>query len=177
MSYSDILATTALAASLAVAALSEWRNRRWERPVMLVSGKNWMSVRGTVRGGRVAGFSLEVVNIGNHDTQVVNAYWEIDRGDREPERYAAVHGGGGVESLFEPPDYAEDPDMPFNLGRYERSGWNFEVSLQDMRDVDQILRARPAVTFISRKSTESAYGAWHLFCADEATDVRQEGHL
>ncbi|WP_146066060.1 hypothetical protein [Cryobacterium sp. Y82] len=160
MSYSDILASTALVVSLLTAGWTALRAWRWDRPRVSISGEQWIGERSTVPGRRIAGFSLEVVNTGNQSTQMIAAYWQIDRGNGVDIRFTASHGGGGVDSLFDAPDHANAPNLPFTLDRYGRCAWDFEISLDGVQNQALITRARPVVQFTSRKKTEFAYGAW-----------------
>ncbi|MCU1416112.1 MAG: hypothetical protein JWP32_286 [Schumannella sp.] len=125
-----------------------------------VSGEQWTGERSTAPGRRIAGFSIEVVNTGNQATQIVSAYWQIDRGDGVDIHFTASHGGGGIDSLFGAPDHANAPILPFSLERYDRRAWDFEMSLDGIRDPETIVRARPVVQFTSRKKIELAYGPW-----------------
>jgi len=160
MSYSDVLASIALVVSLLTAGWTALRALRWDRPVVSVSGAQWIGQRSTAPGREVAGFSLEIVNTGNQTTQVVAAYWQIDRGNGVEIHFTASHGGGGVDSLFEAPDQTNAPTLPITLERYGRCAWDFEMSLNGIREQESILRARPVAQFTSRKKTEFAYGAW-----------------
>jgi hypothetical protein len=107
VSYSDILASTALGVSLLTAGWTALRTWCWDRPVVLVSGQQWVGGLNTTPGRRIAGFSLEVVNTGNQTTQIIAAYWQIDRGNGVDIHFTASHGGGGVDSLFDAPDHAQ----------------------------------------------------------------------
>ena len=160
VSYSDILASTALVVSLLTAGWTALRAWRWDRPVVSISGEQWIGERSTVPGRRIAGFSLEVVNTGNQTTQIITAYWQIDRGNGVDIHLTASHGGGGIDSLFNAPDHANAPALPFELERYGRCSWDFEMSLDGVQKQEAIIRARPVVQFTSRKKTEFAYGAW-----------------
>lgn len=124
----------------------------------------------------VAGFSLEVINTGNQATQIHSAFWQIDRGNGADIRFTASHGGGGVESLFEPPEWAKKtPELPFTLERYERREWNFEMNFDGITKPEGILRARPVVQFTSKKKTELARGRWQPSqIAIEASRRREE---
>lgn len=144
MNYSDLLATVALVISVLTAGWTAVRALRWDRPVVSVSGTQWIGERSTAVGRRVAGFTMEVVNTGNQGTQVIHAYWQIDRGDGVMIRYTASHGGGGIESLFAAPDGDEAPALPFTLGRYERRAWDFDMSLSNFKDPERMLRAQPS---------------------------------
>lgn len=140
-----------------------------------VSGEQWIGERSTTPGRRLAGFSVEVVNTGNQNTQIIAAYWQIDRDDGAMIRFTASHGGGGIESLFEAPDYAAAPALPFTLSRYERRVWEFEMGLAGIKEQEGIVRARPVIQFTSRKKTEFAYGSWQPSqIALEARRVREE---
>jgi hypothetical protein len=128
--------------------------------VVEVGGEQWIGQRSTAPGRSIAGFSIEVVNTGNVSTQVIAAFWQIDRGDGVVDRFKASHGGGGIDSLFTSPDDAASPGLPFVLDRYHRRAWDFEMSLTGIRDQHAIRRARPAIQFTSRRKTEFAYGDW-----------------
>jgi hypothetical protein len=160
VSYSDILASIAFVVSLLTAGWTAWRAWRWDRPVITVAGKQWIGERSTARGNTIAGFSIEVINTGNQATQIVSAYWQIDRGNDMEIRFSASHGGGGIDSLFEAPEWAKAPKPPFTIERYERREWDFEMSLDGIKEQENILRARPVVQFTSRKKTEFACGKW-----------------
>ena len=65
--------------------------------------------------------------------------------------------------------------VAFGLGRYGRCTWDFEMSLEGIREPERILRARPVVQFTSRKKTELAYGSWQPSqIALEAHRAREE---
>jgi hypothetical protein len=178
MTYSDVLASIALVVSLLTAGWTALRAWRWDRPVVSVSGAQWIGRRSTAPERGFAGFSLEIVNTGNQSTQVVDAYWQIDRGNGVEIHFTASHGGGGVESLFEAPDHASAPTLPITLERYGRCAWDFEMSLSGIREQESILRARPVAQFTSRKKTEFAYGAWQASqIGMEASRLREERDL
>jgi hypothetical protein len=67
-----------------------------------VNGSPWVSGAGP--SGR-AGFIVQAFNAGNQTTQVVDASWEVDRGNGHSTFVEVVHGGG-IESPFTPPDKA-----------------------------------------------------------------------
>ncbi|MEV8336960.1 hypothetical protein [Leucobacter sp. NPDC077196] len=161
MAYPDTIATIALVVSLLTAAWTGWRNWRWDRPVISVSGEQMIKTRDyyDAKGGR-ANFTVDVVNRGNQATQVTAAYWEIDRGNGLQIRFAAGPGGGGVESLFEGDEERNAPSFPFTLERYQRRTWEFDIETRGMLEKEGILRCRPVVEFVSRKSIEHAYGEW-----------------
>lgn len=138
-----------------------------------VAGEQWIGERSTVPGRRIAGFSIEVVNTGNQATQIISAYWQIDRGDGLNVHFTASHGGGGADSLFNAPEHAKEPVLPFSLERYGRCAWDFEMSLDGVLEPERILRARPVVQFTSRKKTELAYGPWQP--SQIALDSRRTG--
>ncbi len=175
MSYSNVLATIALVVSVLTAAWTGWRAWRWDRPVISVSGEQWIGERGTAAGVRLAGFSIEVVNTGNQGTQIIAAHWEIDRQNGVNIRFAASHGGGGTDSLFEAHGQATAPSIPFTLGRYERRAWDFDMTLAGIKEPEGIIRCRPVVQFTSRKRTEFAYGPWQASqVALDARRIREE---
>lgn len=175
MSYSDILSTIALMVSLPTAGWTAWRAWRWDRPVVSVSGDQWIGERSTAPGRRIAGFSYEVANTGNQTTQIIAAYWQIDRGNGLDIHFTASHGGGGIDSLFKAPDHANAPALPFMLERYGQRAWDFEMSLEGVQEQEAIIRARPVAQFTSRKRTEFAYGAWQPSqIAMDARRLREE---
>ena len=140
-----------------------------------VSGEQWIGERSTAPGRRIAGFSMEVVNTGNQPTQIIAAFWQIDRSNGVDIHFAASHGGGGIESLFDAPDHADAPALPFTRERYERHAWDFELSLEGIQEQKAIIRCRPVAQFTSRKRTEFAYGAWQRSqIAMNARRIREE---
>lgn len=160
VTYSDILATTAIVLSLLTAGWTGIRAWRWDRPIVSVSGEQWIGGHSTEPDRKVAGFSIEVINIGNLATSIIEAYWEIDRGNGVEIHFTASHGGGGIDSLFGEPDYKKVPELPLTLERYGRVKWEFEIGLKSLLEPDLILRERPVVRFTSRKRTQYAFGSW-----------------
>jgi hypothetical protein len=156
VSYSDILASTALAVSLLTAGWTTLNAWRWNRPVVSVSGGQWIGERIATPSRLFAGFSLEVVNIGNHPTQIIAASWQIDRGTSAETHFYASH----ESDYLDKPDLAKAPILPFTLERYGRRAWDFDIGLDGIREHEAIIRARPVVQFTSRKKTQFAYGAW-----------------
>lgn len=161
MTISDVLASIALLVSLGTAAWTGYRALRWDRPVVSVSGMQWIGGSSHAPGAERAGFSLVVFNTGNQTTQIIDAAWQIDRGNGVDIRLKAVHGGGGPESLFQAPgDASTAPSLPFTLGRYDRSAWEFDMLLTWLAEPEGIIRARPMVEYTSRKKSQLAYGPW-----------------
>lgn len=155
MGYSEVVSTAAFLLALFVA----WRTWRWDRAVITVSGTQWLGGLGTAELDKTS-FSIEVSNTGNHATQILSAFWQIEGGDSSVLTIPASHGGGGIESLFEPPSSSQEPDLPFVLDRNQQKSWDFEMSLEGLGDYEVITRMRPAVKFISRKRDHLVYGPW-----------------
>lgn len=160
MSYSDILATVALVISVLTSVWAGWRTWHWDRPVVELRGEQWIGGMSTDPERLHTVFSTEVINTGNQATQVLEAYWEIDRGNGLVIRFSAGPGGSGVQSLFEKPGDVKVPELPFTLERYGRERWEFTVRPEGILEPGKIRRVRPVVQFTSRKAIESVYGAW-----------------
>lgn len=157
--YADIVSTIALALSLASAAAAAYLYLRWNRPVLVVTGTQWITAAQHPSQSR-AGFSIEITNVGNQSTQVLDAYWEVDRGDGLDFRFNAKHGGGGIESLFKSDQQRSDPTYPFTLSRNEQRAWEFSLELAPFQDQASMVRCRPVVEYVSRKHSTIARGAW-----------------
>jgi hypothetical protein len=155
MGYSEVVSTAAFLLALFVA----WRTWRWDRPVITVEGTHWMGGLGTAECDK-ASFTVKISNTGNHATQILSAFWQIERTNSSVQTIPASHGGGGIESLFEPPSASKEPEFPFTLDRNQQEAWDFEMSLDGLRDHEVITRMRPAVEFISRKHRHVVYGTW-----------------
>lgn len=156
MGYSEIVSTAAFLLALSAA----WRTWRWDRPVIRVAGEQWLGGLGTAELHK-ASFTVEISNTGNHATQILSASWQIERkNSSDAQTIPASYGGGGTETLFEPPRPLKEPEFPFILDRNHREAWDFEMSLNGLGDYDVITRLRPAVEFISRKHRRVVYGAW-----------------
>ena len=155
MGYSEIVSTAAFLLALSVA----WRTWRWDRAVVTIDGTQWLGGIGTAERDKTS-FSVEVLNRGNHSTQILSAFWQVDRSNSPAETIPASHGGGGIESLFQAPPGSNEPTFPFILDRNHRRAWDFEMSLDDLRDREAITRLRPAVEFTSRKDRHVVYGTW-----------------
>jgi hypothetical protein len=74
MGYSEIVSTAAFLLALSVAC----RTWRWDRPVVTVNGAQWPGGLGTAEPGKTS-FSVEVANRGNHATQILSAFWQVER--------------------------------------------------------------------------------------------------
>lgn len=155
MGYSEVVSTAAFLLALAVA----WRTWRWDRAVIVVSGTQWPGGLGTAERDKTS-FSIEIFNTGNHATQILSAFWQIERKNSAALVVPATHGGGGIESLFEAPSSSQEPDLPFVLDRNLQRTWDFEMSLDGLGNLESITRMRPAVTFISRKRHRVVHGPW-----------------
>lgn len=156
MGYSEVVSTAAFLLALFVA----WRTWRWDRPVILISGSQWLGGLGTAGRERTS-FSVEVVNTGNHATEILSAFWQVERRNAQTEKIPASHGGNGIESLFQAASGSKEPKFPFTLDRNQRKAWDFDMSLDGLRDRESITRIRPAATFMSRKNQHVVYGTWH----------------
>lgn len=159
MGYSEIVSTAAFLLALLVA----WRTRHWDRAVIAVDGKNRPGGLGTAEQDK-ASFSVKVSNTGNHSTQTLSAFWQFERRNFRVSTIPASHGGGGIESLFQPPSSSKEPKYPFTLDRNQQRAWDFEVSLDSLKDQD-IIRMRPGEKFISRRFISRkghivVYGSW-----------------
>jgi hypothetical protein len=155
MGYSEIVSTAAFLLALSVAC----RTWRWDRPVVTVNGAQWPGGLGTAKSDKTS-FSVEVANRGNHATQILSAFWQVERKNSPVQTIPASHGGGGVESLFQAPSASKEPGFPFILDRNQRRSWDFEMSLCGLRDREAITRMRPAVEFMSRRDRRVVYGTW-----------------
>ncbi len=155
MGYSEIVSTAAFLLALFVA----WRTWRWDRPVIKVHGKQWLGGLGTTQPDKTS-FSVKVANRGNHATQILSAFWQVERRNARVQTIPASHGGGGIESLFQAPSSSKEPVFPFNLDRHQQQAWDFEMSLDGLRDRETITRMRPGVEFMSRKDHHAVYGTW-----------------
>ena len=160
MTYSDVLASIALAVSLLTAGWAALRALRWDRPVVWVSGQQWIGGRSAQPDALLAGFSIELVNTGNQRTQIIDAYWQIDRGNGVDIHFKAIPGGGGIDSLFLDPRQVAAPTLPLTLDRNERLAWDFEMGVSGISEPEGILRARPVAQYVSRKRAQFAYGRW-----------------
>lgn len=160
MSYSDILATLALVISVVTSAWTGWRTWHWDRPVLELRGEQWIGGVSTEPNRLHTVFSTEVINTGNQATQVLDSYWEIDRGNGLVLRFSGRPGGAGVPSLFSHAGEVEQPEFPFTLERYGRQSWGFKVMAEGISEPEKILRVRPVVEFTSRKAMERACGPW-----------------
>lgn len=157
--YANIVSTIALMLSLASAAAAAYLYLRWNKPVLVVTGTQWITPAHH-RSQRRAGFSIEITNVGNQATQILDAYWLIDRGNDLEIRFKAAHGGGGIESLFVSDQQRDDPTYPFTLSRNEQRAWEFSLDPSHLSEPSNIVRCRPVVEYISRKHRTLAYGAW-----------------
>lgn len=155
MGYSEVVSTAAFLLALLVA----WRTWRWDRAVITVNGKQWLGGLGTAERDR-SSFSVEISNTGNHATQILSAFWQIERKNSPVQTIPASYGGGGTESLFESMRASKEPAFPLTLDRNQREAWDFEMSLAGLRNHEAIVRMRPAVEFISRKRRRVVYGTW-----------------
>jgi hypothetical protein len=155
MGYSEIVSTAAFLLALFVA----WRTWRWDRPVVTVTGRQWLGGLGTAEQDKTS-FSVEVANRGNHARQILSAFWQVERRNSPVQTIPASHGGGGIQSLFHAPSVSKEPALPFILDRNQREAWDFEMSLDGLRDRGAITRMRPAVELLSRKDHHVVYGAW-----------------
>lgn len=155
MGYSEVVSTAAFLLALFV-ALRTWR---WDRPVITVDGAQWPGGLGTAEPHKTS-FSVDVANRGNHATQILSAFWQVERENLPVQTIPAYHGGGGIESLFAAPSASKEPGFPFILDRNQRRTWDFEMSLDGIGDHGAITRMRPAAEFISRKDRRVVYGSW-----------------
>lgn len=155
MGYSEVVSTAAFLLALFV-ALRTWR---WDQPVITVHGTQGMGGLGTAERDKAL-FSVAISNTGNHATQILSAFWQIERRNSSVQTIPASHGGGGIESLFEPPSASREPEFPFTLDRNQQRAWDFEINLDGLSDHKTIIRMRPSVEFISRKHRRIIYGAW-----------------
>lgn len=159
MTYSDLLATIALIVSLATAVWTTYRAIRWARPVVGVSGEQWVGGSSTTWPAKEASFSIAITNVGDQATNILNAYWEIDRGDGMDFRFSS--GREGIAGLFHRDGEEESRErFPFTLDRYGHKEWEFIIQLDGMRGPENMVRARPVVEFTSRKRREVLHGEW-----------------
>lgn len=120
--YSDVLATIALVVSLATAAWTTYRALRWSRPVISVGGVQSINGHSQAPERKFVGFSIEIANTGDHATQIIKAYWQIDVGDGGEHRLmasaAVKHMEGSKWSLVLQSDKPAPP-FPFTIERYK----------------------------------------------------------
>ncbi|MFB7842539.1 hypothetical protein [Microbacterium sp. NPDC056052] len=162
MKFSDWISLIALVVSLATAGWTAYNRLRWAKPVPRVSGTQWMSIVAPSQHSTTAGFSIDITNVGDHATQITKAYWEIDRGNGIELRLVAG-SVAGTDSLFEArkdPSLRPAPGFPFTLERYQSRGWDYIVSMDGWKDLQNIRRARVVVEYTSRKSHEIIRGPW-----------------
>lgn len=155
MGYSEVVSTAAFLLALSAA----WRTWRWDRPVITVYGTQWLGGLGAAAGDR-SSFSVEISNTGNHATQILSAFWQIERRNSAVQTIPASYGGNGIESLFASPTASKEPEFPITLDRNQKEAWDFEMSLDGLRDYEAITRIRPAAEYISRKHRHVVYGTW-----------------
>lgn len=155
MGYSEVVSTAAFLLALFV-ALRTWR---WDRPVITVDGAHWPGGLGTAEPHKIS-FRVDVSNRGNHATQILSAFWQVERENFPVRTIPASHGGGGVESMFTAPSASKEPEFPFILDRNQRRTWDFEMSIDGIRGRGAITRLRPAVEFMSRRDRRVVYGSW-----------------
>jgi hypothetical protein len=158
---SDWIALIALAISLLSAGWTFYQHFRWARPVVKVSGQQWIHGTSWEPGVSKAGFSIDVTNVGDQSTQILKAYWQIDRGDGMDFRVSSS-GPESVESRAAQPDdgFRPAPTFPFTLERYQSRGWDFAIDMATWRDREKYTRSRIVVEHTSRKSREVVYGDW-----------------
>lgn len=158
---SDWIALIALAISLLSAGWTFYQHFRWARPVVKVSGTQWIHETSWQPGESKAGFSIDVTNIGDQSTQITKAYWQLDRGDGMDFRVSSS-GDDSLEARFGQVDQSlrPAPTFPFTLERYQSRGWDFTIETDKWRDLDKITRSRIVVEHTSRKSREIVYGEW-----------------
>lgn len=58
------------------------------------------------------------------------------------------------------PNASKKPEPPFMFDRGQREAWDFELSIDGLRDRESITRRRPPVEFISRKDRHVVCGTW-----------------
>lgn len=139
MTYSDVLATLAFLISL----VAVYRTIRWGRPKLKVTGDQWIT--SNTRGVREsAGFELSVVNIGDQTTEILDAKWELDKGDDLP-LYISMTG---------------PEKLPQKIERFGYQRFTAEIPLSSFTDPSVYHRARPVVSFTSRKSRQEFLGDW-----------------
>lgn len=155
MGYSEVVSTLALVLALFL-AVRTWHQ---DRPVISVKGEQWPGGVGTAEAARIS-FKVEVLNTGNQATEVLAAFWQIERDNLPDEEMPASHGGNGFEALFETPDRQPEPTFPFTLDRHAPKAWAFDVALEGVQNHHAITRMRPAVTIPARKANRTVTGPW-----------------
>lgn len=161
--YSDVLATIALVVSLATAAWTAYRAIRWSRPVISVSGVQSINGHSQAPDRKFVGFSIEIANTGDHATQIIKAYWQIDVGDAGEHRLMASDAVKRIEGSKWALVLQSDkpaPPFPFTIERYESREWEWEIPWENLRRYDNARRARPVVEYMTRKKRTRAYGPW-----------------
>jgi hypothetical protein len=149
--------------SLGTAGWTAYQHFRWAKPVVKVSGTQYTYLTSQEASAEpLAGFSIDVTNVGDQATQIVAAYWEIDRGAGAGQLRLSTKGGG-IDDLFEKPrdpSLRPPPAFPFTLERYQSRGWDFTMSTKGWHDLDKWTRARLVVEYTFRKSRAFVYGDW-----------------
>lgn len=151
MDLSDWIAVAALVLSVATALFTWYRTARWDRPVIAVTGRNWIAYDPHNDTFRDAAFGINVVNTGNHATQVTYAGWELDTGTY----LFATPGnesGGRMSGLV--------PERPFTLDRNQTKEWTLKVPITLMPDRDRAQRVRAVVDYVARGKNTTVVGVW-----------------
>ncbi|GAB2837484.1 hypothetical protein ACFQ0P_13895 [Microbacterium insulae] len=120
--YSDVLATIALVVSLATAAWTAYRAIRWSRPVISVGGDQSINRHSQSPDQKFVGFTIEIANTGDHATQIIKAYWQIDVGDGVEHRLVASDAVQHVEGskwALVLQSATPAPSFPFAIERYQ----------------------------------------------------------
>ncbi|MEV7648013.1 hypothetical protein [Arthrobacter sp. NPDC089319] len=176
--YADIVATFALV----IAGFSlVWQYKKsvsWYKPSITVDGR-WMKSHSLNRDGSTKeltwGLEVDVSNVGQASTTLVDVYWEIEvpgkkplkvRGSADPSGEISVEVIGElrvIHGVYVPP-------IPAQLAENDSLAWVFSHP-QDNPLIKGAVRGRPAVVYVTRTKNlgakyvndrETAYGEWQL---------------
>lgn len=152
--YANVVATIALVVSLGTAGWTIYRAVRWGRPVISVAGSSWVQGSSEQPSERKAGFSIEVTNTGDHATEIVGAYWELELGDNREYRVTGVKGNEPS-----PDDPHPMPRFPVQLDRFQQRRWEFAIPIRgSSRMFEEAERTRAVVEYVSRGSRGTSRG-------------------
>ncbi|POH68960.1 hypothetical protein C3B61_03405 [Cryobacterium zongtaii] len=164
--YADVVSTIALIAAGGSLGWQIYKETRWDRPQLAVSGVLKYSVDSgfsdgvVVRKPETQTWDLEVVvaNVGNVTTQIVDVYWEFERADEAGFRVRGTETVGGPKKFeFNGQVAVHDGDMveggsalPRPINRNEVLTWTFERPRLTNAFIDDAVQGRPVVEYVSR---------------------------
>ncbi|WP_411731746.1 hypothetical protein [Paeniglutamicibacter sp.] len=168
MEYSDVLSSAALGISVLTAGWTGYRTWRWDKPVVVLSGEQWMGGSSETGAELRAGFNVKILNVGNQATQILKAGWQLDNGT-----------GYDFQFTFKG---EEGSELPVTLDRYGHLLLDATFSLKGHINPQKFFRGRPFVEYTTRKKTTvTKYGPWEktqirahfksLWEADEGTHL------